>query len=255
MTTLLQDIRYAVRLTREGAGLRARRRADDRPRHRRQHRDLQRGPRGPAAAAAVSRAGPARRPAGAAPHGQMGVAWPTFLDWREQRAFLENWRDPEDRATSAGLASRSAAGAQVSASFFPLLGVRAALGRTFIESDDRPGAPRTMIFRTRSGGRGSARTLRSRETGAARRESLHGRGRLAARLRVLPRAASTFTRRSASTAPNRAGSTAGTTWDARARPAVPRRTLGRPREIDGSCGTRAGVPATPTADSRPLAIS
>ncbi len=80
--------------------------------------------------------------------GDMGVAWPTFLDWRERsRAFsgLAGFRRTEANV-SGDREPEMLRVAQVSASLFPLLGVRAALGRTFVEADDRPGAPRTLIL-------------------------------------------------------------------------------------------------------------
>ena len=90
---------------------------------------------------------------------EMGVAWPTFLDWRERvRGFqglagyrMTRWnvsgtREPE-----------LLRGAEVSASFFPLLGVRPDVGRAFAETEDRPGATRTVVlsselWRSRFGG-------------------------------------------------------------------------------------------------------
>jgi putative ABC transport system permease protein len=90
--------------------------------------------------------------------GEMGIAWPTFLDWRERvRSLapvagyrLTRWnvsgtREPE-----------LLQGAEISASFLSALGVRPALGRDFQETDDRPGAEKTVIlsddtWRTRFG--------------------------------------------------------------------------------------------------------
>jgi putative ABC transport system permease protein len=93
------------------------------------------------------------------PHaGDMGVAWPTFLDWRERsRGFsaLAGFRKTQANV-SGGREPEMLRVAQVSANFFPLLGVRAELGRAFAEADDRPGAARTVmlsdgLWRTRFG--------------------------------------------------------------------------------------------------------
>ncbi len=74
--------------------------------------------------------------------GEMGVAWPTFLDWRTQaRSFqgMAGFRTDHLMLSGAG-APEMLRSAQVSAPFFPLLGVSPALGRAFDEADDRPGA-------------------------------------------------------------------------------------------------------------------
>src|SRR5262252_7134035 len=81
-------------------------------------------------------------------HCCMGVAWPTFLDWRIQsRSFsgLAGFR--ADHVMLSGLGEpEMIRSAQVSAEFFSLLGVRPALGRFFDAADDKPGAPPTLIL-------------------------------------------------------------------------------------------------------------
>jgi putative ABC transport system permease protein len=80
--------------------------------------------------------------------GEMGIAWPNFLDWREKvRSMgtpagyrLTRWnvsgtREPE-----------LLQGAQISPAFLSLLGVRPVLGRDFQAADDRPGAEATVIL-------------------------------------------------------------------------------------------------------------
>jgi putative ABC transport system permease protein len=77
-----------------------------------------------------------------------GVAWPTFLDWREQaRSFRELAAFRTDRVMLSGAGEpEMLRSAQVSAEFFSLLGVRPAAGRFFDASDDKPGAPPTAIL-------------------------------------------------------------------------------------------------------------
>ncbi|HKD18111.1 MAG TPA: ABC transporter permease, partial [Thermoanaerobaculia bacterium] len=80
--------------------------------------------------------------------GTMGVAWPTFLDWRTQtRSFrgLAGFRTDHVMLSGAG-EPEMLRSAQVSAEFFSLLGVRPAAGRFFDVSDDKPGAPPTAIL-------------------------------------------------------------------------------------------------------------
>ncbi len=77
-----------------------------------------------------------------------GVPWLTFLDWRAQtRSFrgLAGFHTRQIMLSGTG-EPEMLLSAQVSAEFFPLLGVRPALGRSFGEPDDRPGAPPTLIL-------------------------------------------------------------------------------------------------------------
>ena len=80
--------------------------------------------------------------------GQMGIAWPNFLDWRGQVRSLQTpagyrltrWnvsgtREPE-----------LLQGAEISSPFLSLLNVRPILGRDFQDIDDRPGAERTVLL-------------------------------------------------------------------------------------------------------------
>ena len=80
--------------------------------------------------------------------GSMGVAWPTFLDWRERVQSLHELAGY--RRTSWNVSGTREPellpGAEISAPFLSLLGVRPALGRDLQEADDRPGAERTVII-------------------------------------------------------------------------------------------------------------
>jgi predicted permease len=75
------------------------------------------------------------------------VAYPNFQDWRRQSAAFENMSALTIvRATLADQAgARGVPGALVSASFFAVLGIRPSQGRNFQASDDRTGAPATAI--------------------------------------------------------------------------------------------------------------
>ena len=77
-----------------------------------------------------------------------GVAWPTYLDWRHQnRSFQAMAAFHEARVMLSGLGEpEMLRSAQVSADFFGVLGVRPALGRLFGAADDQPGAPPTLIL-------------------------------------------------------------------------------------------------------------
>jgi predicted permease len=81
--------------------------------------------------------------------GPFSVAYPNYRDWRAQtRDVFSNmtaFRRDSFNLTGVGDPDRVAA-RLVGAEFFELLGARAALGRTFTESDDAPGAPRTVVL-------------------------------------------------------------------------------------------------------------
>src|SRR5215472_5441416 len=79
---------------------------------------------------------------------EASIPYPNFLDWRrENRSFsdLAAYRHDDFSLTGRGEPERLE-GEMVSASFFPLLGVKPALGRTFTESEDLlGGAPVALI--------------------------------------------------------------------------------------------------------------
>ena len=80
--------------------------------------------------------------------GQMGIAWPTFLDWTERvRSLgplggyrLTRWNVSGTQEPELLL------GAEISAPFLSVLGVRPVLGRDFQPRDDRPGAERIVLL-------------------------------------------------------------------------------------------------------------
>ena len=74
-----------------------------------------------------------------------------FLDWRAQnRVFQQMSVISWGVGTLTGQGEpESLRGRQVNAPFFEMLGARPALGRTFTEDDDRPGAPRVVVISDR----------------------------------------------------------------------------------------------------------
>jgi putative ABC transport system permease protein len=91
--------------------------------------------------------------------GEMGIAWPNFVDWRSRvRAFesVAGGRQDTFTVTGFGPAFRISA-AQVSPSFFFLLGAPPALGRAFTDAEDVPAAGAVVLltnafWRTHFGG-------------------------------------------------------------------------------------------------------
>src|SRR5215831_5444216 len=78
----------------------------------------------------------------------MSISYPDFTDWvKSQRSFeaLGAFRSDSFNLTGAGTPERLQ-GRMVSASFFPLLGVAPALGRTFSSDEDREGGPRVAML-------------------------------------------------------------------------------------------------------------
>src|SRR5438128_2362977 len=73
---------------------------------------------------------------------------PDFLDWRNENHVFEEMATVEPSSdfslTGQGEPQR-VAGMRVSANYFHLLGVNAALGRTFVAGDDEPGRERVAI--------------------------------------------------------------------------------------------------------------
>lgn len=73
---------------------------------------------------------------------QLGSAsYPNFADWREQNHVFEHlaaYHDSDFIFTGRGESTRLQ-GTVVNADLFPLLGVNAAIGRTFLPSEDEPG--------------------------------------------------------------------------------------------------------------------
>jgi putative ABC transport system permease protein len=83
-----------------------------------------------------------------APMMDTSVAYPNFLDWRDQNQVFESiaaFRRDSFNLTGAGEPERLQ-GRMVSVSFFSTLGYRPALGRDFLEDEDRPGGERAVIL-------------------------------------------------------------------------------------------------------------
>ncbi len=76
------------------------------------------------------------------------IAWPNYLDWRAQNQVFQSIgvynRDSFNLAGS-GEPQRLLAG-QVSADFFPTLGINPALGRGFRHDEDQPGGPLAVVL-------------------------------------------------------------------------------------------------------------
>ncbi len=76
------------------------------------------------------------------------ISYPNFLDWaRDNRSFsaLAAYRADDFNLTGMGEPERLPA-EMISASFFPLLGVKATVGRTFLPSEDQVGAAPVVLI-------------------------------------------------------------------------------------------------------------
>ena len=75
-------------------------------------------------------------------------SFPDYVDFRDRNAVFDGMLafSPLIGAVRAGEQSRMALGEVVSGNYFQVLGVRAALGRTLLPEDDRPGAPRAVVL-------------------------------------------------------------------------------------------------------------
>jgi predicted permease len=79
-------------------------------------------------------------------------SYPDFLDFRAQNQVFTGMigYSPCIAAVKTGEQSRMALGEVVTGNYFELLGVRAALGRTLLPDDDRPGAQRVVTLSHRT---------------------------------------------------------------------------------------------------------
>jgi predicted permease len=79
-------------------------------------------------------------------------SYPDFLDFQKQNAVFTGMAaySPAIAAVKGRDQSRMALGEAVSGNYFQLLGVSAALGRTLLPEDDRPGAPRAVVLSNRT---------------------------------------------------------------------------------------------------------
>ena len=84
--------------------------------------------------------------------GPFTASQPDFLDWRDRNTVFESvaatregsFRNELDMMAGAGAARLTSA--EVSPNLFPLLGVNAAQGRTFLPEDDLPGRNRVVVL-------------------------------------------------------------------------------------------------------------
>src|SRR3954454_4352210 len=79
-------------------------------------------------------------------------SYPDFLDFRARNTVFSGMLgySPSIAAVKAGDRSRMALGEVVTGNYFQVLGVGAALGRTLLPDDDRPGAPRAAMLSYRA---------------------------------------------------------------------------------------------------------
>ena len=79
---------------------------------------------------------------------QMSVSYPNFLDWREQQTSFEAMAatQPGSYNLSGEGEAERLVGSNVSPEFFKVLGVEPALGRSFSEEENRPGAGRVAVI-------------------------------------------------------------------------------------------------------------
>ena len=78
--------------------------------------------------------------------------YPDFVDWKAQNAVFSDMMaySPSLAALSLTDRSRLALGEVVTGSYFQVLGINAALGRTLLPEDDVPGAERVVVLSHRS---------------------------------------------------------------------------------------------------------
>ena len=82
------------------------------------------------------------------PFPEASIAYPNFLDWVGMNHTFEAlaaYRHTDFNLTGSGEAQRLNA-VQVSASFFPLLGVKPVIGQNFSPEDDKHGAPPVVML-------------------------------------------------------------------------------------------------------------
>jgi putative ABC transport system permease protein len=77
----------------------------------------------------------------------MSIAYPNFLDWRERNHVFSGIAATQFNSFNLSGTDQPERllGRAVSANFFDVLGVRPALGRSFVAEEDRPGASRVCI--------------------------------------------------------------------------------------------------------------
>jgi len=83
-----------------------------------------------------------------ADNAKFSISYPNFQDWaRDNRSFsdMAAYRADDFNLTGMGVAERVSA-EMISASFFPLLGVRPVIGRTFLSEEDQMGAAPVVLI-------------------------------------------------------------------------------------------------------------
>ena len=181
LSELRQDVGVHVAAAPQESGLHRRRHPDARARHRRHDRDLQRGLRRRAAAAAAARSRAAdarRRDLRRCAAGDVG---------RQLRRHER--RNPGLRGGLSALnyanfnlsdetTPERVVGARVTANYFDVMGVRPMLGRTFTADEDRPGNDRVVVLSHRLWTRrfGASAAVVGRDAPHERRQ-LHGHRR------------------------------------------------------------------------------
>ena len=78
----------------------------------------------------------------------ISISYPNFLDWREQQRVFEDmgvYNFGNYNLTGQGAPIRLE-GARMSAAIFSTLGINAAIGRVYAESDDQPDAPAVVLL-------------------------------------------------------------------------------------------------------------
>lgn len=85
------------------------------------------------------------------PFTEASISYPNFLDWARMNHTFEavaSYRETNFNLTGSGEAQRLG-GVQVSASFFPLLGIKPVIGRDFLPEDDKKGAAPVVMLSER----------------------------------------------------------------------------------------------------------
>src|SRR5262249_23497071 len=81
---------------------------------------------------------------------EVEVSWGDYQDWREQNHVFEQMTVMPsvnfDLTMTGGTEPQRVEFTYVPANFFPMLGVKAALGRTFIQDEDKAGAQLTAVI-------------------------------------------------------------------------------------------------------------
>jgi len=79
---------------------------------------------------------------------ETAVAYPNYLDWRARQTVFENVaaHRPAGGIMTGGAEPERVFGRFVTASFFPTLGVKPQIGRSFNEEEDQPGAPALIVL-------------------------------------------------------------------------------------------------------------